>query len=207
MSWGKTTMELTTATARPQRADARRNRERVLAAAGEAFAEYGRDAQMDDVARRAGVGVGTVYRHFPDKAALMEALLAARFEQFVEIGRRELEHEDPWTGLWNWLFACGELQAADRGFCDCIGEGIAAPRRGALVVDTGLAELNAAAFARCQEAGVMRMDAEPDDIPLLMAGVAATARREADAMGGSWRRHLGISLDGLRAPGSGQLPD
>src|SRR5262247_2909084 len=69
---------------RPLRADARRNRERVLEAARACFREDGSNAQMDDVASRAGVGVGTVYRHFPDKAALLEALISERFREFAE---------------------------------------------------------------------------------------------------------------------------
>ena len=200
-------MEATQSPERPQRADARRNRERVLAAGREAFAEHGQDAQMDDVARRAGVGVGTVYRHFPDKAALMEALLTERFVQFAELGRAALEHDDPWTGFSEWLFACGELQAADMGFCDCLADGLPGERRAALVESTGLLAVNVATMERGQRAGLIRTDAEPADIALIMAGVAATARRAAEDMGGSWRRHLALSLDGLRASGSGPLPD
>jgi AcrR family transcriptional regulator len=192
---------------RPQRADARRNRERVLAAGREAFAEQGREAQMDDVARRAGVGVGTVYRHFPDKSALMEALLAERFEQFVALGLAALEVEDPWVALHDWLFACGELQASDMGFCDCLGDALPGERRAALAESTGLLALNVELLGRGQRAGVIRADADPTDIGLIMGGVAATARRQAeDRVGGSWRRHLALSLDGLRAPGSGPLP-
>ena len=81
---------------RPLRADARRNRERVIAAARAVFAEHGRDAQMDDVARRAGVGVGTVYRHFPTKEALLVALALDAFERVVAEARRALENPDPW---------------------------------------------------------------------------------------------------------------
>src|ERR1700756_2007672 len=84
---------------RPLRADAARNRERVLAAAREAFAEYGRDAQMEDVARRAGVGVGTVYRHFATKEALVDALLETRFRQAMERAREALALEDPWEAV------------------------------------------------------------------------------------------------------------
>src|SRR5919199_1126344 len=85
---------------RPQRADARRNRERVVAAARAEFGERGRDAQMDDVARRAGVGVGTVYRHFPTKRALLEALMLAAFNSIAAEAERALkEIEDPWEAF------------------------------------------------------------------------------------------------------------
>lgn len=199
-------MELTTATERPQRADARRNRERVLVGAREAFAEHGREAQMDDVARRAGVGVGTVYRHFPDKDALMEALLTERFAEFVRIGHELFEQEDPWTAFSDWLFACGELQADDMGLCDCVADAVGGERPAAIAESTGLLALGAAYIERGQHAGVIRADVVSQDIGLVMAGVATTARRPAEAPGGGWRRHLAISLDGMRAPGSGPLP-
>ena len=84
---------------RPLRADARRNREKVLTAARDVFSEHGRDAQMDDVARRAGVGVGTVYRHFPTKEALIEALMVAAFEAIAAQAEAALEIEDPWEAF------------------------------------------------------------------------------------------------------------
>src|SRR5512132_3777585 len=85
--------------ARPLRADARRNRERILKAAGAVFADRGIDAQMDDVARRAKVGVGTVYRHFPTKEALLEALVRNRFAEIAAIAEDALRHEDGWDGF------------------------------------------------------------------------------------------------------------
>ena len=191
---------------RPMRADARRNRERVLAAARRSFAEYGHAGSMEDVARRAGVGVGTVYRHFPDKSALLDALLAERFAEFAELGRAALELADPWTSFSDWLIACGASQASDMGFCDALGDGISDARRAELAESTGLSEVNARILKRGQQAGVIRPDAEASDIPMLMAGVAATARRGPTAIGGSWRRHLAIAVDGMRAPGTGALP-
>src|SRR6201991_4974801 len=90
---------------KPLRADARRNRERVLTAARAAFAEHGREAQMDDVARRAGVGVGTVYRHFPTKEALVNALALDLFEKLVQGAREALAIEDPWEAFTQALWA------------------------------------------------------------------------------------------------------
>src|SRR5436190_23045316 len=113
--------------ARPLRADARRNRERVLTAAREVFAEQGRDAQMDDVARRAMVGVGTVYRHFPTKEALLEALAVDAFERIVVVAREILETiADPWEALTRTLWAGAEILAADRALADAMAE-IAGP--------------------------------------------------------------------------------
>src|SRR5215212_9642576 len=88
---------------RPQRADARRNRERIVDAARELFAEQGHNAQMDDVARRAGVGVGTVYRHFPTKSDLLGELMAAKFRGHAEAARRWAQEPDAWTGFEGFL--------------------------------------------------------------------------------------------------------
>src|SRR5919197_6626891 len=96
------------------RADARRNRERILAAAKEVFGEKGEDAQMDDVARRAGVGVGTVYRHFPTKEALVHALTDEQFNVIAAHARETLELADPWEAFERTLWFAGEKTAGDR---------------------------------------------------------------------------------------------
>jgi AcrR family transcriptional regulator len=88
---------------RPLRADARRNRERVLDAARDCFARHGLDAQMDDIARAAKVGVGTVYRHFPTKEALAEAIAADHFDHLAASAREALENPDPWEGFSAFL--------------------------------------------------------------------------------------------------------
>src|SRR6478752_4871300 len=98
---------------KPLRADARRNRERVLTAARAVFAEHGREPQMDDVARAAGVGVGTVYRHFPTKDALMERLVAQHFEAIIAIEREALTIADPWEAFATMIRSGAELMAAD----------------------------------------------------------------------------------------------
>ena len=103
---------------RPLRADARRNREKVLEAARAVFSEQGRDAQMDDVARRAGVGVGTVYRHFPTKEALIEALMVAAFETIAAAAEAALEVEDPWEAFTSVLWRGAETMAGDRALSE-----------------------------------------------------------------------------------------
>src|SRR3954451_3064354 len=89
---------------RPLRADARRNRERILKAARAVFADKGIDAQIDDVAKRAKVGVGTVYRHFPTKEALRDALVRERFEEIAGYAREALEREDAWDGFCEMIW-------------------------------------------------------------------------------------------------------
>src|SRR5207244_4846011 len=96
---------------RPLRADARRNREAVIAAAKKLFADQGLDAQMPDVARSANVGVGTVYRHFPTKQDLIAELVAERFERLAQKTREALESEDAWEGVADFIRFSAQIQA------------------------------------------------------------------------------------------------
>jgi len=107
---------------RALRADARRNRAAVIAAAKRLFADQGLDAQMPDVARVAKVGVGTVYRHFPTKNDLIAALVAERFERLAEKAREGLEADDAWEGICDFIRFSARIQADDR-----IANGIAIP--------------------------------------------------------------------------------
>jgi AcrR family transcriptional regulator len=182
---------------RPLRADARRNRERVLTAAQVVFAEQGHEAQMDDVARRAGVGVGTVYRHFPTKEALVEALALDRFERIVAIGKEALEAEDPWEGFTGALLAGAELTASDRSFTEIVSE-LAGPMP---LPEALQAEMNATfgeLMRRAQASGQLRADLVLDDIPMFMCGIGLGARKTHECPH-AWRRHIAILIDGLRA--------
>src|ERR1700747_2326413 len=105
---------MTDVTARPMRSDARRNRERVLVAAGDGFSKTGLRAQVEEVARRAGVGVGTVCRHFPTKQALVEAVLEAMYESLLDDARRALEQPDPGAAFHSFFNALSEFQARHR---------------------------------------------------------------------------------------------
>src|SRR4051794_27205946 len=115
---------MTQVAGRPLRADARRNRERVLTAAREVFAEHGPEAQMDDVARRAEVGVGTVYRHFPTKEALIDALVAEAFERLLVVAKEQAQRENGgWDALETTLWAGAEILAGDRAGGAVMSEG------------------------------------------------------------------------------------
>jgi AcrR family transcriptional regulator len=190
---------------RPLRADARRNRERVLVAARAVFAEQGREAQMDDVARRAEVGVGTVYRHFPTKEALIEALAIDSFERVAAKAKEALDIEDPWEALTSTLWSGAEILASDRSLSELLAM-IPGPTLHGLPVEH---ELNAAMtelLRRAQEAGALRPDVILDDFPMLMCGVGSATRKEHRCPD-AWRRHLSIVIDGLRAGNaSGPLP-
>jgi AcrR family transcriptional regulator len=182
---------------KPLRADARRNREKVLAAARAVFAEQGVDAQMDDVARRADVGVGTVYRHFPTKDALLNALSDELFEVIAAHARELLELDDPWEAFQRAMWFGGKKTAGDRAFAEIL----AAQRKALPRTCPGQEDLIATTselMRRCIEAGKMRPDVVIDDIPLVMCGVGSASAMPHPSPE-AWRRHLGIVLDGLRA--------
>ena len=183
---------------KPLRADARRNREKVLAAARAVFAEQGVDAQMDDVAKHADVGVGTVYRHFPTKEALLNALSDDLFAVIAVHTRTLLTVDDPWEAFTRAMWFGAEKTAGDRAFTEILAaarKGEAArtcPGKEDLLVTVG--EL----MDRCKAAGVMRQDAMVEDIGLLMCGVGSASQME-HPVPDAWRRHMAITLDGLRA--------
>jgi len=194
---------MTEIAAKPLRADARRNRERVLEAARAVFAEHGREAQMDDVARRAGVGVGTVYRHFPTKEALVSALALQLFGQLTVAAREALEIEDPWEAFTTALWAGANLLSSDRAFTEIASE-TEMPISPQLQDElNGTFEL---LVTRAQDAGALRKDLILDDIPMFMCGIGA-ATAKPHRCPGAWQRHLAIVIDGLRASSaSGELP-
>ena len=184
-------------TERPLRSDARRNRERILAGARAEFAEHGNEAQMDDVARRAGVGVGTVYRHYPTKEALLVALVREKFKRFAAEARDALKRDgEPFEVLADLMRSNAEALQRDAGTQQVLagaGEHIwteAAAEQGELL------ELTSQLIDRARRAGTIRPDATAIDIGMLMCGLSATMAHPAS--GFDWRRHLDLAIDGLR---------
>ena len=155
-------------TERPMRADARRNRERVLDAALHCFAADGLEAQMDDVASRAKVGVGTVYRHFPTKDALLEALADDYFARQAEAARAALEVEDPWEAFSGYVHRASDILGENRALAQVLRDrpgmmGTAALRA---AEELGFFETLATLIDRAQTAGALRPDFRLEDIPL-----------------------------------------
>lgn len=182
---------------RQLRADARRNRERILEAAAEVFAEQGADAQMDDVARRAGVGVGTVYRHFPNKDVLMGELVTQKFRSFAEYAREALDEEDAWEGFSKLLRATAAKMAENVALQDALRTTSAAFEH----AEPARAELNAVIdklVKRAQRQGTLRKDFRVEELGMLMGGLCASMSGPL-ATECNWSRHLEILLDGLRA--------
>jgi len=178
---------------RAQRADARRNRKRVLAAARRCMARKGLDAQIDEIARLAGVGVGTVYRHFPTKEDLVEALATARFERLAQLARDALTAAEPWTAFEGFMRASARIQSEDRALSEVLTSRPETMSRAAESVD--ILGLVGELMNRGQSDGSIRADAEPSDVPMLMCALAGTYRNPHT----NPERYIGIVLDGLRA--------
>jgi AcrR family transcriptional regulator len=177
-----------------------RNREKVLEAATEAFTELGVEARMEEIARRAGVGVGTVYRHFPTKEALLGELLAEKWRTLRGNVEHALEHEpDPWEAFSGALRRNAETMAGDRAVRGAIMlSGAPEVWEYAAEAHQELMDATDLLVARGKEAGVLRADLEVTDIPPMMAGVCATIDVRGPAGQADWRRHLELVLDGTR---------
>ena len=190
---------------RSLRADARRNRERVLAAAREQFAEHGLDVHMEQIARAAGVGVGTVYRHFPAKEDLLKALADERFARFADEARAALDDPDAWNGFCGLMRESARVTAEDRALSEAMNQ--LPDLCAASAEKVRLIELSRELIERAQASGAMRADFGADDVPSLMRGLArATAPHDTGPPAMSWERYLEIMLAGLRPPRPGTLP-
>ena len=186
------------------RADARRNRLAVLAAASRLFSEQGVDAQMPDVAKAANVGVGTVYRHFPRKDDLIAALVQDRFDQIRDKAVECLEMEDSWQGVEELIRFSTYLQADDRGLCDATR--LRPEMVHAAAMAAGLPELSDRLVKRAQRDGKLRRDLTWEDIPMITCGLGSVTQQAHGPAVGRWPRLVEIIIDGLRAPGSARLP-
>lgn len=193
-------------TARTMRADARRNRELVIEAARRLMASEGLDAQMDDIARAAGVGVGTVYRHFPTKDELIFALAEHRFERLAEFATEALADDDPGPAFERYLYRGAELQATDQALSEVMRDRPDAMQAGAH--RAGLLELVRELMTRAQAAGAVRADAVAEDVPMLMCGLGTSTPLCTGPFvtETSWKRFLAIVIDGLRAGGTSEMP-
>jgi AcrR family transcriptional regulator len=187
---------------RPLRRDAERNRQRILLAAAEVFTQRGLDATLDDVARQAGVGVGTVYRRFPDKESLVAELFADRIDAMVAVAA-----PDPWQALVSYLEYAAETMASSIGlrqlmmFATYGRDRVAYAREQMRPVVTKLVE-------RAQEAGVLREDFSATDVPLIAYMLGAAAEYASYVEPEVWRRYLTLIIDGLRPSRDGvsELP-
>jgi AcrR family transcriptional regulator len=185
-------------TERPLRRDAERNRQRILDAARVVFAERGLTGSHDDIAREAGVGVGTVYRRFPDKEQLIDALFEARLVEIADVARAAADHADPWEALVGFLMRSQELQSEDRGLKELVLGGARGAER-AVAARSLIAPLAARVLQRAKDAGVVRSDIELTDLPLIQLAIGTIAESSRDVAPDVWRRMMTLVVDGLRA--------
>jgi len=190
---------------RPLRRDAERNRQRVLRAASEVFTERGLDVSLDEVARHAGVGVGTVYRRFRTKEDLVEALFMDRIEEVAALAEEAAEAADPWSGLVAFMERMTAMLAGDLGLRQMLmfatygrDKVWYARQRNAPLV-TRLVE-------RAQAAGQLRSDLRQTDIPFIVFVLTEVAQLARQVSPEIWRRYLALVLDGLRPEREGVTP-
>jgi len=187
------------------RADARRNRERIVAAAAEAFAERGLEVGVAEIARRAGVGNATVFRRFPTKEDLIVAVIEDRLLEVLEGIRAAQAADDPGEALAGVLHHICEIHCADRGLIESTAEHFAAEPRLVALRDEVLGAV-AAVLVRAQEAGAARRDLEPVDLVVLANAIAFGAQAAVPDRPDLYRRYLAIALAGLRPePGAPPL--
>jgi AcrR family transcriptional regulator len=183
---------------RPLRKDAERNRQRILEAARELFTRRGLAVTLNEIAHHAGVGVGTVYRRFPDREKLIEALFEERLEQIGELLETARAEPDPWRALTRFYERALELQAADRGLRELLLGAPGAPER-LTHLRARLEPLAAALVERARAAGDLRADCEPEDLGVVHLMLSAVIDAGHDVSPELWRRYFAIVLQGLRA--------
>jgi AcrR family transcriptional regulator len=186
-----------TTASRSVRKDVTRNRALLLRAANEVFAQRGSDATLDDIARHAGVGVATAYRHFENKRALLEALFENRLTHILEIMQAAEAIADPRESFEALIYGVVELQARDRGMREAVG---AHPdlHRGARVGER-LTPLLQRVFERARQADVLRPEIELADVAMIFVMMGAVSDRAGLENPELWRRYLALLLDGMSA--------
>lgn len=188
-------------TAAPQdagRADARRNRGKVLAAAAQAFDEHGSDFSLGAIARQAGVGAGTVYRHFPTKEILLESVLVQQVDHLVESARQWAARADPAAAFFGFLLELVDTSHGRRHACEALTEQASWPRPGLAVSVRRFRHALDGLLRAAQQAGGVRTDVTTDDVVALTAGCAAIRAAHRDRHGGT--RMARLALETLRAP-------
>jgi AcrR family transcriptional regulator len=179
--------------ARPKRADARRNYDKVLAAAREAFAEGGESMALEEIARRAGVGIGTLYRHFPNRQALLEALYVGEVEEMCR-SATGFEGDDPWEALSGWIEGFVAYLATKRALASELLNYLDQDAELFKVCRRSLFAAGEPLLKRAQEAGVVRPDVEIGEVIQMVGAIGKMPTTDPEHV----RQILRIALDGLR---------
>ncbi|WP_392750863.1 TetR/AcrR family transcriptional regulator [Streptomyces sp. LN590] len=190
----------------PLRSDAERNRGRIIAAARTVFGRDGLGASMASVAREAGVGIATIFRHFRGKEELVAAVFADRMDAYVTAVNDALDVPDPWEGFTGFVEAICAMQAADRGFADVLT--MTFP--GAKTLEERRAESFKgflALIARAKDSGRLREDFTNQDLVIVLIANAGVVNFAGDAAPDAWRRLVALLIQSFQAPARGPLPD
>jgi AcrR family transcriptional regulator len=190
-------MALATDPMRPRRADARRNRERVIRAAAEVFADKGMEAGIPEIARLAGVGKATVYRSFPSKEHLVAAVAAERLDWITTLATQALTEDEAGPAFEHVIMAIAERQASDCAVAGSMAADIHLPE-----LDAARATTHAALDAlvdRARASRALRQDATSVDLRVLFTGVAHVLRSQREHDPAVWRRYGELIVDALRA--------
>jgi AcrR family transcriptional regulator len=190
---------------RTLRADAQRNRQRVVEAARAIFAERGLDVPLEEIADLAGVGIATLYRRFSTREELVAAVFEVKLLEYATAAEEALRSPNPWQGFCDYLEQICAMQAADRGFTDVVTMMLPPSETAEQVRDRGH-RATAELIRRAQEAGELREDFVPEDIPLLLMANAGVVQVTRDAAPHAWRRLVAYVLEGCRAGRNGPLP-
>jgi AcrR family transcriptional regulator len=195
----------TAATVKSLRSDARRNHERLVGAARELFATVGVEVSIDEITKRAGVGTGTLYRHFATKEELIDAVLEDAFSEYLGVARTALEAPDGWSGLSYFFEHALALHAANHGLKDVVATRAHGLRRAASM-RRRMRPLITRLVERAQEQGTLRADFAADDVSLLLWGGHGVIECSQGVAPEIWRRYLRLLLDGLRTQSPQGVP-
>ena len=197
----------------PLRRDAERNRQRILQAAARLIAEHGLGVSHHDIAREAQVGVGTVYRRFPTREALFDAVYHQQLDGLVEVAKAAAQHEDPWVGLEFFFVRMFEEQVQNRGLRELL-IGHAGGTDLARSAQSEISPTIAALVERAHHAGALKSSVGAADLAMIPVMINALMRASRDVEPEAWRRWLAIILEGLAAgprrsnfPGEPPSPD
>jgi AcrR family transcriptional regulator len=188
------------------RRDAARNRERIIGAARIAFAEHGVDASLEQIAKDAGVAIGTLYRHFPTRVDLLLAAFDDKFGAFMAAADAALTAEDPWTGLCSFLEALCGMQAGDRGFNDFVSMRFPACRETEALHDR-VCDAMGRVLARAQDAKLARKDLTIGDLITVTWANSRIIEATTGIAPRAWRRHLLLLLESFRYRGETEIEE